>query len=506
MRSTASLPGFLRAIRTNHDDRWNSSQDSSDGLRRERPVPRALVTDPSFHNGPSFASFLSAEPSPTSATSPGSPSSPYFPRRRSAQSSLPPPFEMDESDSQSAPISTRRASKARVAGASNGSSDDSYNGDGEGTSSERATRARPHTSGGSGSGSPLSSSSSKWVKALKLGLGGKKAPKRPSSLASDGSSAWEFVNHDDEDAPARRSFEVLHRRPTSTRSQSATAVETASRGRTLGEGLRAESLPGGAAMSTSSLGKIDEAPSIRERQPSDSASLTPVPSLNAVPSPLSTPRASRTALDFSRVAQANAPPAASLLSTGRPSIAPASSTPLRPREHFLAERYSHDSTSSDDEDPSQASGSPPTTHTSFSYSSAAPPTPDLVPSRKAAYRTSRSGSSPTALKRSTGQHTQLFGPSDSDVSLASTVSSNSEDGGNETPASSAAELDEERGDLSPDEEAALVARLARGMKPSQAAIWQVKGKLRREMSDQSEVTGADDVMVPDDLERGIKVW
>ncbi|KAL8283739.1 hypothetical protein RQP46_005534 [Phenoliferia psychrophenolica] len=296
-------------------------------------------------------------------------------------------------------------------------------------------------------------------------------------------------------------------------------------------------LSGALSSSTPVLGNIEEfpepltlrgAPPNLDATPSGSGNLTPTPTPPEGNSPLSTPRPSRTTLDFFRTTPATAPPATSLLSANRPSPhpspAPSDKTAmgalplsLRTRELFLTERHPHEKSSDSDDDSSAASSALPasptlptsTTSSSFSFSSSsAPGTPELDPSTsrtKPAYRTSRS-ISPSALKRSTGsaQLARSPGPSDSDVSLVSTASSTNSDTGNDTPASSAAEH-EDRGDLSPDEEAALVVRLSRGLKPSVAAMWQVKGKLRREVSDASASEVGSD-LVPEDLEGGVHVW
>ena len=404
------------------------------------------------------------------------------------------------------PLRARRASKARFFGStrkSESSSEESYQGDVE------SENRRPQSIGGLGS---PTSPSSLWAKAFKLGLGGKRTGKRPSSLASDGSSAWELAGGTDEEgsprATTKQSFEVLHR-PTGARSQSATAVEIGSRGRMDGGDLL--KLSNAASSSTPLLGNIAEfpeplgAPSVDATILSDTPTTTPVPTPPIGNSPISTPRPSRTSLNFGRSVAATLPPATSLLSTGRPSPELTSSPshkmvdapsllPLRTRELFLTERRGSECKSSDDDDTDSVTSDPasPTLPASTynTHTSSAPSTPDLIPS-KAAYRSSRSVSS-TALKRSTGSShlaRRSPGPSDSDLSLVSTASStNSEDGeGGDTAPSSAAELDDD-----------VDRRLSREDKPR---AWQVMGKIggREAVSD-----GAD--LVSEDLNGAVAVW
>lgn len=491
-KSTASLPGFLRGIRTSSDGRKVVVHDLA--TTRSRPMTHSLTTD---RAGPSYSQCLSSEPaslSPESSSS--SYLSPFTPRPQFSSPSTPssPSFEMDEPELRSRHVvspssgasfssSAKRNAKRSSVARSMQSSNDSYSGDGDGEgSSTGGGRSRRISLGGAES----PASQPRWVTALKRGFGGGKKEKGRSSSpgsGSDASSSWEMVG---DDAP-RRSFEVLHRRPVATRSQSANVV--GSYRPTLGEDLVA-STASTAMASTPCLSKIEERPepqkctrpsSILDFPPSTSNVPTPIPSPSPSVTTQSTPNArlltshplSRT-LEFAKVSPAShADPApSSLLAASRP---PSPSPPLPPsggppifplkaRELFFFSRRRSTKGSSSDEDGLDR----PHRETASSWATTTPPSLD-----SSIISSTLPSSRPGLSQRR---------PSDSDLSYSTTASETDE--GHETPASSGAELeDDDRGDFSLDDTRAR--RLAGSAKPWSAGVgWQAKVRVVRDRSDQ----------------------
>ncbi|KAM0756217.1 hypothetical protein T439DRAFT_320914 [Meredithblackwellia eburnea MCA 4105] len=546
-RSTG-FPSLLRAIRNS-----GSSGDEprkvviQDSRKSERPRVPTLVTDSDFLSasaGPSFSPHLSTSPIDSGRLSP----SVTFERRRSLSMRLSPSssgvasptFEMDEpelnrhprklvrSPSPSPPrvLRRRNTGKNNRGGKSSESSEDSYHGDEEGDA--KSTRRRS-TGGESGSISPSSAaqSSSKWVRALKIGLGSKKTPRRPSSITSEASATWDMLEESDESSSVRPSFEVLHRRPAPVRSQSTTSVEISSKGNMIGESLL-EFANTAASTSTPALGMIEERPEAERAPiarpthlvdfpPSGSNLPTPIPSPSISTTTHSTPRVSSVRpLEFAKITATSAstsnPP--SLLSASRPATPPvplclAANVDVLARatqgEDVLSSltvdhcpRLSSSSSSSSDELSRTHSRIP----TDFSSSTSCPPTPGTpdssVPPTPELESSGRVGvselfcPSPTGLKRSaaakalSGKPHFGYGPSDSEISLTSATSSSHtsevELDSETTPATSAAEGD---GD---DEE------MERG-------IWRLKGRIQ-----QIDV----DSLTAEDVESGgdgaMRVW
>ncbi|KAK4702189.1 hypothetical protein P7C70_g4029, partial [Phenoliferia sp. Uapishka_3] len=476
-KSTTSIPGFLRGIRTNSDsqDRKPKHVIITDlHKRRKASVPSSLVLVTDTTNilpavsvgggGPNYSDATYYAESPSSSTSYNFPSTTPFssndPRRRSAPYSFSTNSTHGEDSSGSSPTSTRQIGKQRFLGSNSSESrvsDEDGDADGEGTSSSAGGGARSPLSG---SGGPISPTGSKWARAFKLsvGGGGNKKGNKATNRKSFGSETSDSIGGggSEEGSTGRRSFEVLHRRrPVAARTQSAHVVEMSS-GSNLGSDLHG--LSTAASTSTPSLGRIMEQSeegsmlprSVRRAASPDDVELhittsstsntpTPVPSPSVGPTPTSTPRGSRAlAMDYSRLAPVvSTSPPPSLLSASRP-LLPSSDSQTTcktidislPRDLlFSRRRRGRGGTTSSSEESCDFSSLSLSSFPPMDSPSTTPPTPDLIRSSygvsSSSYRLSRSAS-PTALKRSTGATSlarRRRDTSDSNVSLSSTRAS-----------------------------------------------------------------------------------